>query len=84
MRTLEIIFKAFQFILLTLAASLIFLFVVSLFVRCGINAEAHRDYEYEAYCDSVWNNDPDYYLDVLCTTDEYQDYIAEHGEWWNK
>lgn len=43
-----------------------------------------RDYQYEAYCDSVFNADPDYYLDVLCTTDEYQDYIEEHGEWWGE
>lgn len=41
-----------------------------------------RDYAYEAYCDSIWDSDVDYYLDVLCTTDEYQEYIEEHGRWW--
>lgn len=42
-----------------------------------------RNYSYEQYCDSVWANDPDYYLDVVCTTDEYQQYIETNGEWWN-
>lgn len=41
-----------------------------------------RDYAYEAYCDSIWANDPDYYLDVLCTTDEFQEYIEANGQWW--
>lgn len=41
-----------------------------------------RDYAYEAYCDSIWENDPDYYLDVLVTTDEFQDYIEANGRWW--
>lgn len=47
------------------------------------NTTSPRDYTYEQYCDSIWENDPDYYLDVLCTTDEYCDYIDEHGEWWD-
>lgn len=37
---------------------------------------------YEQYCDSIWEADPDYYMDVLVETDEYQDYIAERGKWW--
>lgn len=41
-----------------------------------------RDYEYEHYCDSIWENDPGYYLDVLMETDEYQNYIDIHGQWW--
>lgn len=41
-----------------------------------------RDYEYEHYCDSIWTNDPDYYKDVIQETDEYQEYIDIHGEWW--
>lgn len=44
--------------------------------------DSTRDYEYEHYCDSIWVNDPDYYKDVLQETDEYQDYIDIHGEWW--
>lgn len=24
-----------------------------------------RDLKYEAYCDSIWNANPDYYLDVI-------------------
>lgn len=43
-----------------------------------------RDYAYEAYCDSIWANDPDYYLDVLVTTDEFQDYIEANGQWWEE
>ena len=42
-----------------------------------------RDLEYEHYCDSIWDNNPDYYLDVLRTTDKYQDYINKHGYWWD-
>lgn len=41
-----------------------------------------RDYDYEHYCDSIYEVNPDYYLDVLVETDEYQDYIEKHGEWW--
>jgi hypothetical protein len=42
-----------------------------------------KDYAYEAYCDSIWAVDKDYYLDVLAETDEYQDYISSNGEWWH-
>lgn len=45
-------------------------------------AENTRDYAYEAYCDSIWEADPDHYLDVLVETDEYQSYIEEHQDWW--
>lgn len=41
-----------------------------------------RDYKYEHYCDSIYEVNPDYYLDVLVETDEFQNYIDEHGEWW--
>lgn len=41
-----------------------------------------RDYDYEHYCDSLYIVNPDYYFDVLVETDEFQDYIEEHGEWW--
>lgn len=41
-----------------------------------------RDYEFEHYCDSIYEVNPDYYLDVLVETDEFQNYIDEHGEWW--
>lgn len=44
--------------------------------------DSTRDYEYEHYCDSIWANDPDYYKDVIQETDEYQEYIDIHGEWW--
>ena len=43
----------------------------------------NRDYAYEAYCDSTYEANPSYYIDVLCESDEYCTYIEEHGEWWN-
>lgn len=49
--------------------------------QCSNKAEA-RDYTYEAYCDSIFFNDKDYYYDVLVETDEYQEYLEEHGQWW--
>lgn len=53
------------------------------FAGCSPTKVAERDYAYEAYCDSIWENDKNYYLDVLCETDEYCIYIEEHGEWWH-
>ena len=46
-------------------------------------ADNTRDFAYEAYCDSIYNADPDYYLDVLMETDEYCTYSEKHGQWWN-
>lgn len=57
--------------------------VTIILVSMHINAKPDtRDYSYESYCDSVWQADPDYYLDVLCTTDEYQEYVETNGQWW--
>lgn len=50
---------------------------------CSTKESTNRDYAYEAYCDSIYEANPDYYLDVLSETDEYCSYIEEHGEWWN-
>ena len=41
-----------------------------------------RNYDYEHYCDSIYEVNPDYYLDVLIETDKFQSYINEYGEWW--
>lgn len=49
---------------------------------CGPTKVAERDYAYEAYCDSIWEADSNYYLDVLEEDDEYCTYIEEHGQWW--
>ena len=49
---------------------------------CSTKESTTRDYAYEAYCDSIYEADPEYYLDVLCETDEYCCYIEEHGKWW--
>lgn len=47
-----------------------------------IKNNSTRDYEFEHYCDSIYESDPDYYLEVLVETDKFQNYIEEHGEWW--
>lgn len=44
--------------------------------------DSTRDYKFEHYCDSIYEVNPDYYLDVLIETDEFQNYINEHGKWW--
>ena len=49
---------------------------------CQPTKVAERDYAYEAYCDSIWENNPNYYLDVLCETEEYIEYVNIHGQWW--
>lgn len=45
-------------------------------------SESKRDLTFEKYCDSIWENNPDYYVDVLMEDEEYIDYIETHGEWW--
>ena len=52
------------------------------FGGCQSTKVAERNYAYEAYCDSIWQANPDYYLDVLVEGDEYCTYIEEHGQWW--
>lgn len=49
---------------------------------CSTKESATRDLAYEAYCDSIYEADPDFYLDVLCETDEYCTYIEQNGQWW--
>lgn len=46
------------------------------------NLDTTRDINYEHYCDSIWITNPDYYLDVLVETDEFQSYIEKYGQWW--
>ena len=41
-----------------------------------------RDYNFEHYCDSIYEVDKDYYYDVLMESDSFQLYIDKHGEWW--
>lgn len=41
-----------------------------------------RNIAYEHYCDSIWNANPDDYMDVLIETDEYQCYLEANGQWW--
>ena len=47
-----------------------------------IKNNSTRDYKFEHYCDSIYEVNPDYYLDVLVETDKFQNYIDEHGKWW--
>lgn len=56
--------------------------VAVIVMGCGPTKVDTRNYAYEAYCDSIWEANPDYYIDVLCETDEYRTYIEEHGLWW--
>jgi DNA transposition AAA+ family ATPase len=53
-----------------------------LIAGCQPTKVAKRDYAYEAYCDSIWEANPDYYMDVLMETDEYCEYIEQNGRWW--
>ena len=53
------------------------------YAGCPSTKVAERDHAYESYCDSIWKADPDYYLDVLVESDEYQNYIEQNGEWFN-
>lgn len=51
--------------------------------QCSSSAQVvERDYDYEAYCDSIWEANPDYYMDILAETDDYQEYINTVGQWW--
>lgn len=49
-----------------------------------VKYDTSRNYQYEHYCDSVYEVDPDYYHDVLVESDSFQNYIEEHGQWWEK
>ena len=55
--------------------------IVATLIHSIIEANT-RDYAYEAYCDSVYKADPEYYYGVLVKTDEFQYYIEDHGKWW--
>lgn len=46
-------------------------------VRGAIEHKSTRDYShYEQYLDSLWDANPDYYLDVEMESDTYSDYVA--------
>lgn len=52
------------------------------FAGCNSTKVSTRDFEYEAYCDSIWENNPEYYMDVLVEGDEFQEYVHTNGKWW--
>lgn len=66
--------------------SLIFLaiFIVAMGIAGAHSTKVSntRDYQYEAYCDSIWESNPDYYMDVIAESDEYCEYLDKHGKWW--
>ncbi len=78
--------KKFTFIAITAITIAVIASVLSTTVTArehlDISKDLTRDLAYEAYCDSIYEADPDYYLDVLTETDEYQEYLEIHGEWW--
>lgn len=63
-------------------------FILLSLIECSYTSNSkknlERNYQYEAYCDSIWDADKDFYLDVLAETQEYQDYLEQHGEWWHE
>lgn len=73
-----------QSILIGAILGLILVFLTQPIRSCNTENTNIRNYTYEHYCDSIYNANPDYYLDVLMETDEYIDYVNKHGEWWNE
>ena len=79
-KVLTIIFLLFVGVLVNLS-----------FIRCSnyidsknyiTKNDSTRDYKFEHYCDSIYEVNSDYYLDVLIETDKFQNYIDKHGKWW--
>lgn len=68
--------------LLALASSLIVVIVSNNNKTFTVKNNNTRDYNYEHYCDSIYEVNPNYYFDVLVESDKFQNYIYEHGEWW--
>lgn len=62
----------------------VLLLLVGVLTGCQSTKVIERDYSYEAYCDSIWKNNPNYYMDVLVETDEYCTYIEKCGIWWKE
>lgn len=65
--------KIFLFIAITVAV---------IAVGCCSTKMDTRDYAYEAYCNDIWENFPEYYDSVLMYDEEYNQYVLEHGEFW--
>lgn len=45
--------------------------------------DTNRNIEYEHWCDSIRIADPNYYLDTITESYDYNQYIEEHGQWWD-
>lgn len=69
-------------LLLALASSLVAVIAFNNNKTFSVKNNNTRDYNYEHYCDSIYEINPDYYFDVLVESDKFQSYIDEHGEWW--
>lgn len=74
-------FNTLSRVLLSTAVTLTLILIVGNICK-ACTSEKPRDYAFEQYCDSIWYNDRDYYHDVLVETDRYQEYLEEHGQWW--
>lgn len=58
-------------LLITIAVGILGMLIAG----CEPTKVAERDLNYEHYLDSIWEKDPDYYLDVIVETDKYQEYM---------
>lgn len=75
-------YSLISLLLLALASSLVAVIASINNKTFSVKNNNTRDYNYEHYCDSIYEVNPDYYLDVLVESDKFQSYIDEHGEWW--
>lgn len=65
----------------SITIALLGIIVLAIAGSCA-TSKAQRNLAYEQHCDSIWEADQDYYLDVLMETDEYCNYIDKFGPWW--
>lgn len=72
---------------ITLIIILILLIIYIIFIKTisnNNNKSSTKNINYENYCDSIFDNNPDYYFDVLIETDSFKNYIDKNGKWWKK
>lgn len=48
---------------------------------CVPTTVAERDYAYEAWVEQMYEEDINYYLDVISETNEFITYCEKHPEW---
>lgn len=67
--------------IISIVALLLYVGVLTSCQSTKVTEMTEKNYSYEEYCDSIWETNPAYYIDILVETDEYQTYINKHGEW---